>query len=62
MKNIAYCVTWTLKHRACKCNNSFKFSSFEFQAEVERDLVKLHFLNLNQLPKMIILEVTIKAN
>jgi len=33
-----------------------------FQGEIERKLVKLHFLSLNQIPKMIIFKVTIKVD
>jgi len=62
MKNTTCYVIWILKQRACNCNNSLDFGCFQIHDEVERDLVKLHFLSLNQITKMVILKVTIKVD
>jgi len=63
MLNITFCIFWMLTYEACKCNNSFNFWNFsKFQNEVERYLVKLHFLSLTQILKIGLLKVTIKAN
>jgi len=40
--------------------NFFK-KNLKFQEKLERYLAKLHFLSLNQIPKMVILKVTIKV-
>jgi len=63
MKNTTYYVFWILTHGACNCNISFNiWISSKFQDEVERKFVKLHFLSLRQIPKMVILKVTIKVD
>jgi len=54
---------WILTHGTCNCNNSFNFWIFsKFQVQVERELIKLHFLNLRQIPQMVILKVRIKVD
>jgi len=63
MKNTTCFVWGILTHGACNCNNSFNFWIFsKFQVEVERKLVKLHFLNLSQIPKLVIVKVRIKVD
>jgi len=63
MKNSTYWVIWILTYRTCNCNISLNFWIFsKSQNEVEKDLVKLHFLSVNQIPKMITLKVTIEVD
>jgi len=50
-----------LTHGAFNFNNSFNFSKLsKFSNGVERKLVKLHLLSLNEIPKVFIFKVTIK--
>jgi len=49
-----------LTHGAFNVNNSFNFS--KFSNGIETKLVKLYFLSLNRIPKIIILKVTIKVD
>jgi len=63
MKNTTYCVFWISRNGACNCNNSFNFWIFsKIQVKVERKLVKLHFLSLSQIPKMVIFKFRIKVD
>jgi len=63
MKNTPYYVFWILTYGAFNFNNSFNFPIFpNFSNGVETRLVKLCFLNLNQIPKVIIYKVTIKVD
>jgi len=58
MKNTPKCSFWILTHGAFNFNNSFNFSNFS--NGVERKLVRLHLLTLNEIPKVVIFKVTIK--
>jgi len=63
MKNTIYYIIWILTHRACNCNVSFNFWIFsKIQDEVERGLIKIYLFSLSQIPKMVILKVTIKVD
>jgi len=63
MKNTPYCGFWILTHRAFNFNNSFSFSNFSnFSNGVERKLVNLHLLSLNEIPKVVIFKVAIKVD
>jgi len=54
MKNTTYFITWILTHGPCNCNNSFNLWIFaKFQDEAKKYLIKLHFLSLNQVSKMV---------
>jgi len=61
MKTTPNCGFWILTLGAF--NNSFNFSKFsKFSDGVERKLVKLHFLNLNEIPVVTIFKVTIEVD
>jgi len=63
MKNTPNCGFWILTSRALNFNNSFNFPNFpNFSNGVERKLVKLHLLSLNEIPKVVIFKVTIKVD
>jgi len=63
MKNTPYCGFWILTLGAFNFNNSFNFSKFsKFSNGVERKLVKLHLLSLNEIPKVVIFKVTIMVD
>jgi len=57
MKNIANYGLGILTHRAFNFNNSSNFSNFS--NGVERKLIKLHLLSLNEISKVLIFKVTI---
>jgi len=60
MKNTPKCGFWILTHGAFKFNNSFNFINFTNLTDgVERKFVKLHFLSLNEIPKVVNFKVTI---
>jgi len=62
-ENTPYYGFGILTHRAFNFNNSFNFWNFlKFSNVVESKLVKLHFLSLNQIPKVVIYKVTIKVD
>jgi len=63
MKNTPYCGFWILTYGAFNFNNSFKFSNFSnFSNGIKRKLIKLHLFSLNEIPKVIIFKVTIRAD
>jgi len=63
MKTTPNCGFWILTHEAFNFNKSFNFSKFsKFSNGVERKLIKLHLLSLNEIPKVVIFKVTIRVN
>jgi len=63
MKNTPNWGFWILTPGAFNFNNSFSFSKFsKFSNGVERKLVKLPLLSLNEIPKVVIFKVTIKVD
>jgi len=58
MKNTPNYGFQILTHGAFNFNNSFNFS--KFSNGIERKLVKLHLLSLNEIPKVFIFKVTIR--
>jgi len=60
MKNTPNCGFWILTHGAFNFNNSFNFS--KFSNGIERKLVKLHLLSLNEILKVVIFKVTITVD
>jgi len=58
MKNTPNYGFWILTHGAFNFNNSFNFSIFSnFSNGVQRKLVKLHLLGLNEIPKVFIFKL-----
>jgi len=57
MKNAPYCGLGILTHGTLNCSNSFNFSN-----GIERKLFKLHFLSLNEIPKVVIFKVTMRVD
>ena len=63
MKNTQYRVIGILTHWAFNCNNFLNFGHFsQFQNGIERELGKLHFLNLHQIPNILSLKLTIEVD
>jgi len=63
MKNTLYCGFGILTHGALNFNNSFSFSNFSnFSNGIEIKLFKLHFLSLNEIPKVVIFKVTMRVD
>jgi len=60
MKNTPNYGFWILIHGAFNFNISFNFSNFS--NGIETKLVKLCFLSLNQIPKVVIYKVTIRVD
>jgi len=63
MRNTPYCGFGILTRGALNFNNSLNFSKIsKILNGIEKKLFKLHFLSLNEIPKVIIFKVTVRTD